>query len=72
MQYGARRLNRWPIRKRTATMHGPPGNTQDSKEDDRSMSAKSANKHQTMADKADIHELYELSVQNVEHEIGFL
>ena len=36
------------------------------------MSAKSASKHQTMADKADIHELYELSVQNVEHEIKFL
>ncbi|MDE0789419.1 MAG: class I SAM-dependent methyltransferase [Woeseiaceae bacterium] len=36
------------------------------------MSAKSASKHQTMADKADIHELYELSVQNVEHEIEFL
>jgi len=36
------------------------------------MSAKSANKHQTMADKADIHELYELSVQNVENEIEFL
>ncbi len=36
------------------------------------MRARSANKHQTMADKADIHELYELSVQNVEHEIGFL
>ena len=36
------------------------------------MSAKSANKQQTMAAKADIHELYELSVQNVEHEIEFL
>ncbi|MBT5862452.1 MAG: class I SAM-dependent methyltransferase [Gammaproteobacteria bacterium] len=36
------------------------------------MSTKSASKHQTMADKADIHELYELSVQNVEHEIEFL
>ena len=36
------------------------------------MSAKSASKHQTMADKADIHELYELSVQNVENEIEFL
>ena len=36
------------------------------------MSAKSANKHQTMADKADVHELYELSVQNVENEIEFL
>ena len=36
------------------------------------MSAKSANKHQTMADKADIHELYELSVQNVENESEFL
>ena len=36
------------------------------------MSAKSASKHQTMAEKADIHELYELSVQNVENEIEFL
>jgi SAM-dependent methyltransferase len=36
------------------------------------MSAKSANKMQTMADKADIHELYELSVQNVENEVEFL
>jgi SAM-dependent methyltransferase len=36
------------------------------------MSAKSASKHQTMADKADIHELYELSVQNVENEVEFL
>ncbi len=39
------------------------------------MSAKSAvarNKRQTMADKADIHELYEKSVQNVEHEVEFL
>jgi SAM-dependent methyltransferase len=36
------------------------------------MSVKSANKKATMADKADIHELYELSVQNVEHEIEFL
>ncbi len=36
------------------------------------MSANSANKHETMADRADIHELYELSVQNVENEIEFL
>ena len=38
------------------------------------MSAKIANKgsHQTMADKADIHELYEESVQNVENEVDFL
>jgi SAM-dependent methyltransferase len=38
------------------------------------MSAKSATKikRHTMAEKADIHELYELSVQNVEHEIEFL
>ncbi len=36
------------------------------------MSAKSANKQQTMADTADIHELYEQSVQNVENEIEFL
>ncbi|MDG2107061.1 MAG: class I SAM-dependent methyltransferase [Woeseiaceae bacterium] len=36
------------------------------------MSAKSASKHQTMADKADIHELYEISVQNVESEVQFL
>ena len=38
------------------------------------MSAKSATKSNrpTMADKADIHELYELSVQNVENEVEFL
>jgi SAM-dependent methyltransferase len=38
------------------------------------MSAKFAKKNTqpTMAEKADIHELYELSVQNVEHEIEFL
>ncbi len=39
------------------------------------MSAKptvARNKRQTMADKADIHELYEKSVQNVEHEVEFL
>lgn len=36
------------------------------------MSAKAAKKHQTMAERADIHELYEESVQNVEHEIEFL
>ena len=36
------------------------------------MSVKSAKKKPTMADQADIHELYELSVQNVEHEIEFL
>ena len=38
------------------------------------MSAKIANKggHQTMAEKADIHELYEESVQNVENEVEFL
>jgi len=38
------------------------------------MSAKTANKrnHPTMADKADIHELYEESVQNVENEVNFL
>ncbi|HSG97538.1 MAG TPA: class I SAM-dependent methyltransferase [Woeseiaceae bacterium] len=36
------------------------------------MSAKSADKKLTMAEQADIHELYELSVQNVEHEIEFL
>jgi SAM-dependent methyltransferase len=36
------------------------------------MSAKSAKQHPTMAEQADIHELYELSVQNVEHEIDFL
>jgi hypothetical protein len=29
-------------------------------------------KHRTMAERADIHELYELSVQNVENEIEFL
>lgn len=38
------------------------------------MSAKTANKNNqpTMAEKADIHELYELSVQNVEGEVEFL
>jgi SAM-dependent methyltransferase len=36
------------------------------------MSAKTAKKKTTMADEADIHELYELSVQNVEYEIEFL
>ena len=38
------------------------------------MSAKTANKgsHPTMADRADIHELYEESVQNVENEVSFL
>lgn len=36
------------------------------------MSAKSAKKKPTMADQADIHELYELSVQNVESEVEFL
>ena len=38
------------------------------------MSAKTANKgsHPTMADNADIHELYEESVQNVENEVNFL
>src|SRR5210317_306251 len=38
------------------------------------MSAKIATKggHQTMADKADIHELYEESVQNVANEVEFL
>jgi SAM-dependent methyltransferase len=36
------------------------------------MSANSAKAKRTMAEQADIHELYELSVQNVEHEIEFL
>ncbi|NNL63967.1 MAG: class I SAM-dependent methyltransferase [Woeseiaceae bacterium] len=36
------------------------------------MGAKSANKNLTMAEQADIHELYELSVQNVENEVEFL
>ena len=38
------------------------------------MTAKIANKggHQTMAERADIHELYEESVQNVENEVEFL
>ena len=36
------------------------------------MSAKASKKKPTMADQADIHELYELSVQNVEHEVEFL
>lgn len=36
------------------------------------MSAKPAKKHRTMAERADIHELYEEAVQNVEHETEFL
>lgn len=37
------------------------------------MSAETAMaRRQTMADKADIHELYEISVQNVEHEVEFM
>jgi len=36
------------------------------------MSAKSKRNQPTMAEQADIHELYELSVQNVENEIEFL
>jgi len=36
------------------------------------MSAKAAMNRPTMAEQADIHELYELSVQNVEHEVEFL
>ncbi|MDX1430697.1 MAG: class I SAM-dependent methyltransferase, partial [Rhodothermales bacterium] len=36
------------------------------------MSAKSAKKKLTMAEQADIHELYEESVQNVENEVEFL
>ena len=36
------------------------------------MKDESAKKQRTMADNADIHELYEISVQNVEHEIEFL
>src|SRR5210317_1546575 len=36
------------------------------------MSSKSASKKPTMAEQADIHELYEMSVQNVENEIEFL
>ena len=36
------------------------------------MSVKPAKNKPTMADKADIHELYELSVQNVENEVEFL
>ena len=37
------------------------------------MSAETAvARRRTMADKADIHELYEISVQNVEHEVEFL
>ena len=38
----------------------------------RIMSDKSAKKRPTMAEQADIHELYEISVQNVEHEVEFL
>jgi len=36
------------------------------------MSVKPVSNHQTMAEMADIHDLYERSVQNVEHEIEFL
>ena len=36
------------------------------------MSVKSAKKRPTMAETADIHELYEESVQNVENEIEFI
>ena len=36
------------------------------------MSVKPAKMKPTMADQADIHELYERSVQNVEHEIEFM
>ena len=36
------------------------------------MSVKTASKHPTMAEQADIHELYEQSVQNVEAEVEFL
>ena len=36
------------------------------------MTVKSANQQPTMAEQADIHELYEMSVQNVENEIEFL
>ena len=36
------------------------------------MSVKTANKRPTMADTADIHELYEESVQNVENEVEFI
>ena len=44
------------------------------KESDRQMRAISSNgkNHPTMAQQADIHELYELSVQNVENEVEFL
>jgi hypothetical protein len=53
-------------------MLGPPGNNDTRTR--RRMSAKTANKNNqpTMAEKADIHELYELSVQNVEGEVEFL
>ncbi len=54
-------------------MPGPaPGN--DTKDCKKNMSAKSASRsnNPTMAEKADIHELYELSVQNVENEVEFL
>jgi len=37
-----------------------------------SKNASSTKKRPTMAEQADIHELYELSVQNVEHEVEFL
>ena len=50
----------------------PAQMTSEQKDESSRMSAKSVSKHQTMADKADIHELYELSVQNVENEVEFL
>ena len=53
-------------------MHGPAINLTIPKGNIRKMSAKSRSKHQTMADKADIHELYEQSVQNVENEVEFM
>lgn len=52
-------------------MHAPR-NTAVRQERRSDMSARLAKKKQTMADKADIHELYELSVQNVENEVEFL
>lgn len=36
------------------------------------MSAKAATSHKSMAELADVHDLYEKSVQNVEHEVEFL
>ena len=51
-----------------ATMPHPPNERRDHQE----MSAIPATRHKTMAEQADIHDLYEQSVQNVEHEVEFM